>query len=207
MHLAIISGRDLADVQDLVAIDGILYAGSHGFDISGPKGHMENQQGRAYLPSLNRAERSLRDKLEDIPGCQVERKHFAIAVHFRRVDEAEIPAVEAAVAEVLALHEDLRKTGGKKIFELRPDIDWDKGKAIAWILQKLELDREDILPFYIGDDLTDEDAFRELQNRGVAILVRDERRPTAAHYALKSPKEVHLFLNRLTQLLQDLSDE
>jgi trehalose 6-phosphate phosphatase len=201
--LAIISGRDLADVQDLVAIDGILYAGSHGFDISGPEGHMEYQRGRAYLPSLDQAERSLREKLEDIPGCQVERKHFAIAVHFRRVDDAEVPAVEAAVDEVLAAHEDLRKTGGKKIFELRPDIEWDKGKAITWILQQLGLDGEDVLPFYLGDDLTDEDAFRELREKGITILVRDENRPTLAHYAVENPEEVRLFLHMLAEFLKD----
>jgi trehalose-phosphatase len=203
--LAIISGRDLADVQDLVGIDGILYAGSHGFDISGPEGHLEYQQGRAFLPSLDRAERSLRERLETISGCQVERKHFAIAVHFRRVDDAEVPAVETAVDEVLAAHEDLRKTGGKMIFELRPDIEWDKGKAITWILQQLGLDGEDVLPFYLGDDLTDEDAFRELREKGITILVRDESRPTLAHYAVENPEEVRLFLHMLVKSLTERS--
>jgi trehalose 6-phosphate phosphatase len=197
--LAIISGRDLADVRDLVDIDGILYAGSHGFDISGPEGHMEYQQGRSYLPSLDRAEQSLRERLENISGSQVERKHFAIAVHFRRVDDADVPAVETAVDKVLAAHEDLRKTGGKKIFELRPDIDWDKGKAIAWILQQLDLDGEDVLPFYLGDDLTDEDAFRELREKGITILVKDENRPTLAHYAVENPEQVRLFLHMLAK--------
>ena len=201
--LAIVSGRDLADVRKLVDIDGIYYAGSHGFDISGPQGRMENQQGRAYLPSLDQAEQSLRERLEKIPGCQVERKHFAIAVHFRRADDAEVPGIEAAVDDVLSEHEDLRKTGGKKIFELRPDIDWDKGKAITWILKQLGLDDERVLPFYIGDDLTDEDAFRELREQGVGILVRDENRPTLARYAVESPEEVRLFLHRFEQLLTE----
>ncbi|MDK2846947.1 MAG: trehalose 6-phosphate phosphatase [Desulfuromonadales bacterium] len=199
--LAIISGRDLADVQDLVAIDGILYAGSHGFDISGPEGRMEYQQGRAFLPSLDRAEESLRKRLETISGCQVERKHFAIAVHFRRVNEAKVPEIETAVDDVLTDHEDLRKTGGKKIFELRPDIDWDKGRAVAWILMQLGLDGKKVLPFYIGDDLTDEDAFRELREKGIGILVRDENRLTMARYAVENTEEVRLFLHSLAQLL------
>jgi alpha,alpha-trehalase len=199
--LAIVSGRDLADVRDLVSIDGIFYAGSHGFDISGPEGHMEYQQGRNFLPSLDRAEQALRRRLENISGCQVERKRFAIAVHFRRVADGQVPNVEAAVDEVLAACEDLRKTGGKKIFELRPDIEWDKGKAITWILQQLGLDRKDVLPFYLGDDLTDEDAFRELRQRGITVLVRDESRPTLAHYAVENPEEVRLFLHMLATLL------
>lgn len=201
--VAIVSGRDLEDVRNLVSIDGIIYAGSHGLDISGPDGHMSFQPGLDYLPSLDLAEQSLQKQLLDLPGAQIERKRFAIAVHFRRVAEAQVPHVEAAVDQVLSQHEDLRKTGGKKIFELRPDIDWDKGKAISWILRKLKLDRDDVLPIYIGDDLTDEDAFREIRNRGLAILVKDENRPTLAHYALENSEEVRLFLHMLTALFQE----
>ena len=157
--VAVVSGRDLADVRDLVAIDEILYAGCHGFDISGPEGHLDYPQGLDYLPDLDLAEQSLRKLLQEVPGCQVERKRFAIAVHFRRVADAQVPKVEAAVDKVLSGHDSLLKTEGKMIFELRPDIEWGKGKALNWILQKLELDRQDVLPFYIGDDLTDEDAF------------------------------------------------
>jgi len=195
--VAVVSGRDLADVRDLVAIDEILYAGCHGFDISGPEGQLDYPQGLDYLPDLDLAEQSLRKLLQEAPGCQVERKRFAIAVHFRRVADAQVPKVEAVVDEVLSGHDSLLKTEGKMSFELRPDIEWGKGKALNWILQKLELDRQDVVPFYIGADLTDEDAFRELQNRGITILVRDKRRPTAALYAL----------HRLAELLEDPTDE
>lgn len=201
--VAIVSGRDLSDVRDLVGLDGILYAGSHGFDISGPGGHLDFQQGRDYLPALDAAEQALRDKLQGIEGSQVERKRFAVAVHFRRVADGQVSAVEAVVDEVLAEHENLRKTGGKKIFELRPDIAWDKGKAIAWMLKELGLHRDNVLPVYIGDDLTDEDAFRELRQRGLAILVRDENRPTFAHYALENPEEVGVLLETLAQTLRE----
>jgi len=200
--VAIVSGRDLADVRKLVSLDGIFYAGSHGFDISGPGGHIDFQQGLAYLPALDRAEKSLHKRLEGVPGCQIERKRFAIAVHFRRVAEDRVADVEAAVDEVVAAHKDLRKTGGKMIFELRPDIDWDKGKALVWILRQLEMNHDDVLPLYLGDDLTDEDAFAALRSRGIAILVRDESRPTAAHYAVENPKEVGVFLRELAELLE-----
>jgi trehalose-phosphatase len=200
--VAVVSGRDLADVRRLVNIEDILYAGSHGFDISGPEGHMDYQQGREYLPALDQAEQALRRSLQDIAGCQVERKRFAIAVHFRRVADDDLPKVEKAVDQILETHENLRKTGGKKIFELRPDLPWDKGKAICWILQQLGMHREEVLPFYIGDDLTDEDAFRELRERGITILVRDENRPTAAHFALEEPAQVCVFLHRLAQSIK-----
>jgi len=202
--VAIISGRDRQDVEQLAGIEDIYYAGSHGFDISGPKGKkFEFQQGNDFLPALDRAEQALYERLDQIEGLQLERKKFAIAVHFRRVAEEQHTEVETAVDEVLANSETLRKTGGKMIFELRPDIDWDKGKALSWLLQKLELNRNNILPMYIGDDLTDEDALREIEDRGIGILVRDEKRDTHAKYILEDTCEVRLFLQKLCHYLEE----
>lgn len=196
--LAIVSGRDLDDVRDKVDIDEVYYAGSHGFHIAGPAGFgHELQQGLHFLPALDKAEQDLVRQLEPIVGAQVERKKFAVAVHFRRVADDQVAAVTEVVDGVLADSTGLRKTGGKKIFELRPDIDWDKGKALHWLLEKLQLAKHDIVPIYVGDDLTDEDAFRELQHHGIGILVRDELRPTLAHYALESVDEVETLLKRL----------
>jgi len=201
--VAIVSGRDRKDVARLAGIEGIYYAGSHGFDIAGPAGkELEFQRGLAYLPALDRAEGALQERLAAVAGAQVERKKFAIAVHFRRVAEKEQAAVEAAVDAVLTQSEGLRKTGGKMIFELRPDIDWDKGKALAWLLEQLGLDRREVVPVYLGDDLTDEDALREIEEDGIGILVRDEARPTHAQYALESPAEVQTFLERLAARLR-----
>src|SRR4030042_272618 len=82
--LGIISGRDLQDVRDKVRIDSIVYAGSHGFDIAGPKGlQVENTVGEEFLPALDRAEKELSRKLGSLPGLLVERKKFAIAIHSR----------------------------------------------------------------------------------------------------------------------------
>ncbi|ABA87317.1 trehalose-6-phosphatase [Syntrophotalea carbinolica DSM 2380] len=195
--VAIVSGRDLQDIRNLVGIEGILYAGSHGFDISGPGGHLELEQGIDYLPALDRAETALTKQLAEVAGTQIERKRFAIAVHFRRADPADVSQIETIVDTILEKNPGLRKTGGKMIFELRPDIDWDKGKALRWILARLGMHDDEVLPIYIGDDLTDEDAFCELQKRGIAILVSDEQRLTAANYVLNDPLEVEQFLKRL----------
>ncbi len=204
--VAIVSGRDRKDVAKLAGIGEVYYAGSHGFDISGPEGDaIQLQQGSDYLPALDRAEQSLQERLSTIEGAQVERKKFAIAVHYRRVAEALHEEVEAAVDAVLAENDGLRKTGGKMIFELRPDIDWDKGKALSWLLQKLNLDRDEVLPIYLGDDLTDEDALREIRQSGIGILVRDESRPTHARYALNDTAEVRRFLETLCLHLEERS--
>lgn len=206
--VAIVSGRDLQDVRQLARIDGIYYAGSHGFDISGPKGKkLEYQSGVAYLPDLDQAEKELLSRLDKITGIQVERKKFAIAVHFRRVDEHHWPHIEQAVDAVLAENPRLRRTGGKMIFELRPAIDWDKGKALDWLLQQLGLARRDVVPMYLGDDLTDEDAMRRIKDRGIGILVRDEERPTYADYALEDTCDVRIFLQKLVDLLEETAHE
>jgi trehalose 6-phosphate phosphatase len=204
--VAVVSGRDLQDVRRLVGIEEIFYAGSHGFDIAGPQGwHLDYQQGIEYLPSLDLAEEELKRQLENLEGVLVERKRFAVAVHFRRVAEERRREVEAAFDEVLGGHSNLRKSGGKMIFELRPDIDWDKGKAVSWLLAQLGLEGPGVLPLYLGDDLTDEDAFRELRRRGegLGIVVREELRVTAAHYALEHTGEVRQFLQALAKVMKE----
>jgi trehalose-phosphatase len=200
--VAVISGRDLADVREMVDIDAIHYAGSHGFDISGPRGDFTFQQGREHLPALEKAGRELENRLAGLAGVWIERKKFAIAVHFRQAVAGVAAQVEPVVDEVLARPSGLRKSGGKKIFELRPDLDWDKGRAIAWLLGRLELDGPGVLPIYLGDDLTDEDAFRELRDRGLGIVVRDGERPTGARYALDDTGQVRAFLERLAAHLE-----
>jgi trehalose-phosphatase len=105
--------------------------------------------------------------------------------------------VEAIVDHVLAGHPELRKEYGKKVFDLQPRLDWHKGHAVMWVLRALQLDGPDVLPLYIGDDLTDENAFKALGWRGTGIVVAESSRPTAASYVLKNPHEVHLFLRRL----------
>jgi trehalose-phosphatase len=203
--VAIISGRDRADVQALVQIDTLIYAGSHGFDIAAPQNRqIRYENGVAFLPVLAHAEGELRQKLAAVAGALVERKRFSIAVHFRNVAQADEAAVAVIVDEVLAHHPDLRKGHGKKVFELQPRLDWHKGTAVLWLLQALKLDGAGVLPLYIGDDVTDEDAFKALAQRGLGIMVEDSdsTRPTAAHYVLKSPVEVQAFLQHLTAWLK-----
>jgi alpha,alpha-trehalase len=203
-ELAIISGRDLADVRARVGIDGIWYAGSHGFDIVGPEGERsEYQEGIDYLPLLDRAERRLREAVAEVPGCLVERKRFSLAVHYRQVAEPRLDAVRQAVEQAQATIPGLRLSRGKKVLELQPDIDWDKGKALRWLMRTLEIDAARFVPVYIGDDVTDEDAFRELADDGVGILVSREPQPTRARYRLEDPDQVARFLQRLARRLGD----
>jgi alpha,alpha-trehalase len=198
--VAILSGRNLDDVRQRVNIGAIVYAGSHGFDIAGPRG-LRKEMATEFLPGLDMTEKELGKQLAGIAGACVERKRFCITAHYRNVDESDVPKVERAVSEVAARHRELRKIDGKKVYELLPDIDWDKGKAVLWLLENLGLERAKVLPIYIGDDRTDEDAFRALGQRGAGILVSDQPRPTSANYSLKDPSEVERFLRKLVATL------
>jgi len=200
--VAILSGRDLPDVKQKVGIADLVYAGSHGFDISGPEGlQITFQQGMSFLPMLGSAQEDLKHKLSNIPGAMVERKKFSIAVHYRNVKPASASDVSNIVDSILADYPELRKSKGKKVFELQPRIDWDKGKALLWLLHKLELDRYDVVPMYIGDDVTDEDAFKALPDRGISIVVQDRPSSTAAQYQLQNTDEVYRFLRWLLTIV------
>jgi alpha,alpha-trehalase len=202
--LAIISGRDLTDIRKLVGMEGIYYAGSHGFDIAGPGGmRTHHQKGTEYLPSLDRAEKELKEKVNRISGAWIERKRFSIAIHYRKVKDTDAASVKEMVTEVAGRHSDLRQSGGKKIFELQPKIEWHKGKALLWLLDQLELDNADVVPFYLGDDVTDEDAFKALKHKGIGVVVMDEPRPTDAQYRLNNPDEVEQFLTRLVLIKEE----
>ncbi|HEV3076447.1 MAG TPA: trehalose-phosphatase [Thermoanaerobaculia bacterium] len=223
--VAILSGRLREDVAALVGLPQLIYAGSHGFDIAGPppasRGAaageppppapaplIRHEVGQGVPARLARVAERLRRELAGIEGVLVEDKRFAVAVHYRLVDARDLPRVEAAVDRAAADPADaedgggrLRKTGGKKVWELRPDVDWDKGRALLWLLGRLGLDLPDAAPIFVGDDVTDEDAFTAAASRGgIGILVADEPRATAAAYRLRDPAEALEWLARLAEL-------
>ncbi len=199
--VAMVSGRDRRAVEDFVQLDNVYYAGSHGFDIKGPGGlEMQHEQGRAALPVLDAIEAELGERLEGVAGSQVERKRYAVAIHYRNVAEPDVATVERHVDEVHKAHPLLRKRGGKKVFELQPDIEWHKGKAVLWLLDALGLDGDDAVPMYVGDDLTDEDAFVAIADRGVTVYVGEAGTATAARYRVKDVPEVRRFLESLIDL-------
>lgn len=200
--VAIISGRDRPDVEKHVRLEGIFYAGSHGFDIAGPNDqHFEIEAGKEKLPQLESAEKELKKVVPKIKGAWVERKKYSIAVHYRLVSKEHEKDIEVVVRNVHSHYpHDLRIATGKKIFELQPAIQWHKGKALHWLLKFFGLNQENVVPIYMGDDVTDEDAFKALIDHGIGIAVQENPKPTAAKYTLKNPGQVRKFLEALTRL-------
>lgn len=198
--LAVISGRDRAVVKDLVGMPDIHYAGSHGFDISGPDGFAwEQADGARARPGLAAASQQVERAIDHIEAAWVERKRYATSIHFRQVDKAHHAEIEAIVRGTARRHPGLRVSEGKCVLELRPDVDWHKGRAVEWLMETLTLG--DALPMYIGDDVTDEDGLRAMLGRGVGIRVGNAEVETAASYRLDGVPAVQRFLERLLETL------
>ncbi|WP_083271280.1 trehalose-phosphatase, partial [Mycobacterium gordonae] len=208
--VAVISGRDLADLRARIDVDGLWFAGSHGFELVAPDGTLhQNADAAASVGVLVRAAVRLADELKDIPGTIVERKRYAVAVHYRNTDPQAVDRVIAAVRR-LGRSAGLRVTTGRKLVELRPNVSWDKGKALHWILEHLATEQNSssttTLPIFIGDDISDEDGFDAIRFDGVGIAVRHLEggdRPSAATFSLESPSAVTQFLQRLADDLRD----
>ncbi|OBK29141.1 trehalose-phosphatase [Mycobacterium asiaticum] len=205
--VAVLSGRDLADVSKRVGLPGIWYAGSHGFELTAPDGtHHQNEEAAEAIPVLAQAAAQLREKLAGIPGVVVEHKRFGVAVHYRNAARHRVGEVAAAVRDA-GKRDVLRVTTGREVIELRPDLDWDKGKTLRWVIDHLhDSGAGSLVPIYLGDDITDEDAFDAVHDGGVPILVRhndDGDRATAALFGLDSPAHAAEFTATLARQITD----
>ncbi len=203
LTVGIVSGRARPKVFNFVKLDKLIYAGSHGFDIACPgRSQILHEEGKRFLPAIDKVYKQISKLVEPIEGSLVEHTGFSISVHYRLVSENQVPKMESMVDQLLKENPTLRKTHGKKVFEIRPKIDWDKGKAVLWILKALDLESPEVMPFYLGDDTTDEDAFRALEKRGIGVLVTDAPKSTRASYTLKDTDEVRRFLQSLMNLVK-----
>ena len=200
--VAVISGRALEDVRARVGIDGVYYSGNHGLEIEGPDVHRIADEAEALIPIITEAAERLRPLESSAPGVEVEAKRLSLSVHYRRAATPEVAqTVRRAVEEVARGHEGLRIGDGKMVCELRPAIDWDKGKAALWLYESLRSRIGSEAPIvFIGDDVTDEDAFIAIKDIGLGILVAGTpREATAATAHLRSVEEVVDFATQLAQ--------
>ena len=203
--VCVVSGRDRAVVQELMGVDDLVVAGSHGFDIWSPEGGaIERREGDEFTGLLGEVTDRMRTLVAPVKGALVEPKKTSVAVHYRLVDERERPRIQAIVKSEVGAHSGaLRLMEGKMVYEIQPRLEWDKGRAVLYLLEALGLDGDDVVPLYVGDDVTDEDAFRALSGRGIGVLVADPAdaevagRGTAADFTLRDTDEVERFLNEL----------
>ncbi|MDF2710211.1 MAG: otsB [Nonomuraea muscovyensis] len=203
--VCVVSGRDRTVVQRLMGVDDLVVAGSHGFDIWSPEEGViahDPAPGSAHL--IAEVTERLRAETQALDGVIVEPKRSSVAAHYRLAAPEDRERVADVVRSLQAEHpDDLKILPGKMVYEIQPNVDWNKGRAVLYLLDVLKLDPDRFVPLYLGDDLTDEDAFRALRGRGIGIIVGrpDDAevadRPTAAEFSLASPEEVERFLATL----------
>jgi len=195
--IAIISGRSLKDVRSMVGIKGLIYAGNHGLEIEGKA--IARPRIDSARPLIKKIGMSLRPQLEHIKGAKVENKGHTLSVHFRLVDPRKRILVKDIVkraARPYVLSKKIKLCSGKMVLEVRPGVEWHKGKAVLHILRR----RKAALPLYIGDDVTDMDAFRAIKGKGVSIFVGRPGKAIKADYFLKDPDDVKKFIEKLLVL-------
>ncbi|KAL5556003.1 hypothetical protein UlMin_038239 [Ulmus minor] len=208
---AIVSGRCRDKVYGFVQLAELYYAGSHGMDIKGPAKGSKYKKGNQgvlfqpaseFLPMIDEVYKQLVEKTKTTPGAIVENNKFCVSVHYRCVEEKKWNDLAQQVKSVIKEFPKLRLSQGRKVLEIRPTIKWDKGKALEFLLESLGFANcTDVFPVYIGDDRTDEDAFKILRERGqgFGILVSKFPKDTNASYSLQEPTEVMSFLQKLVE--------
>jgi trehalose 6-phosphate phosphatase len=205
--VCVVSGRDRRVVQELMGVDDLIVAGSHGFDIWSPAGgEIQREEGAGFADLLEEVNERLHREMSPIEGALIEPKKTSVAAHYRLVSEEERPRIKGIVDAVLEEHPgDLKVTPGKMVYEIQPNVEWDKGKAVLYLLEALGLDGDDVVPMYLGDDITDENAFEALATRGIGVFVGRADDPevagrtTSADYVLHTVKEVEQFLDTLAR--------
>lgn len=198
--LAIISGRSLEDLRARVALEGIYYGGNHGLEIEGPGIHEVYREAVEARPRIAKCVAALHREFDGVPGVSVEDKGLTLSFHYRRVtDPQEMERVRARAKEICGSVPGVRVFEGKRIVEVRPDVPWDKGQATRFLLHALQADTGAAIPaIFIGDDRTDEDAFRVVREHGGGVVVAEEPSPdTAALAYVRSPEEVAALLDAL----------
>jgi len=202
--VAIISGRSLSDIKGLVGLKDIIYAGNHGLEIEGPKIKFESQVSPRLKSIIRNIYEDAVTRFSKIKGVLIEDKGLTISVHYRLVDEKdtqEFLSIFNEITDPYIVRDKIKINFGKKVYEIRPPVMWDKGKVVLWLLarQQFLLGENKILPVYIGDDVTDEDAFKVLKKKGLTIFV-GEQASSEAQYYLKTIEEVTEFLRLIADL-------
>ncbi|MDD2715045.1 MAG: trehalose-phosphatase [Candidatus Wallbacteria bacterium] len=192
-QVIILSGRSQEDLRNLIGIENLFYAGNYGIELSGPQGFSRvNQAAEKIIPWTSGMLFSLRQKLGNIPDLVIEDRIYDIVLHYGSVADE---AVRNKIVEVMHAASNHLLLFGSTSGEILPE-EWDKGKAVTWLMDIFGFSEETNACIFIGDGLADEPAFEAVAGIGYGILVAENDRPTKAGYRLSSPDEVRCFLDQ-----------
>ena len=199
--VGVISGRGLQDVEARVNVPGLVYAGNHGLEIRGLGMDYRHPDADAASRTISQASHDLELRLAGVPGAFVENKTYTLTTHFRQTPPYYHEQVVSAFDDIthpLIQSGSCHVTEAKMALELRPSIEWNKGKALTLIRSRLS---PESFPIYMGDDATDEDAFGAVRSAGgVGVYVGPPDASTCATWRLSSPGEVSAALVELVTL-------
>jgi trehalose 6-phosphate phosphatase len=206
MTLGVISGRALDDIKNKVGVKGIIYAGNHGLEIEGPGISFINPLADEIKPLIKMISYILHKTFETARGVFVEDKGLSLSVHYRLAEDSQTENVKSTLEHVVGGAQasgKIKISNGKKVFEVKPGVEWDKGKAIKLLMKKYGKGgrHSGLVPIFLGDDLTDEDGFKVIEKygNGFSIFVGEPNMDTSARYYLNSPPEVEIFFSWLLE--------
>lgn len=189
--IAIVSGRDIKSLKKFLKLPNIYYVGNHGFEIEYMGKKTINPAAKKFAPTLAKLTRALNKALKSFAGCRIENKKWSGSAHFRGIKPTQVKKFKKIFWQTVKPFTKVKITEGKKVFELRPPVNWHKGKAVKWLLKKFK----GYQAIYIGDDTTDEDAFKVVKN---SCRVGRTKKTAAKHF-LKDVDEVYQFMLNLEQ--------
>ncbi len=195
----IVSGRSLKDLRSRFSNRHVLFMGNHGLEMTP---HMEGMPfpaklARKHVPFLRILERKLRITFMFWPGVWVEDKKYSLSLHYRNLSKDQFTMFH----ELILFFQHKFKDGplvwrhGKRVWEIRPRVDWDKGRAVQFVHKKLKSD----FCLILGDDTTDEDMFSRMRDKAYTIRVGRSKRSSADYY-LKNTQDVRALLETLSRL-------
>ena len=193
--VAVVSGRALDDLQSRVDLDGVSYAGNHGLELAHDGETTVHPVAERQATEIRAVCAAVEDRVGDIDGCLVEDKGVTATVHHRQAALDTVPEIRTAVEESVEriAPDRIQVSTGKAVVELAPAVPWDKGQAVSFFGEDVP---DTWTTMYLGDDTTDEHAFRAIAPTGVSIHVGDDEE-TAAVHRTPDPDTVEQFLGWL----------
>jgi trehalose-phosphatase len=200
VSLMIIGGRERTDLQGRVGVAGLIYAGNHGLEISGPGLVFVEPTAVECRGALQALAADLAHRVAAFPGAFLEDKGLTLSIHYRQAPPDSAEPIRQTVHGALAnASHPFQLTTGTMVFDVRPRVTWGKGTAVNWI--RGQLSKPNALAIYIGDDATDEDAFACLAD-DITIKVGGGPSETAAAFQVESHEDVWRFLTWLRTVLE-----
>ncbi len=199
-YVGIVSGRSMTDIRGMIKLTSLFYIANHGYEIYSRKIKWHHPIVTDILPILKKLLAGIEKALKTVHGALIENKNITLSIHYRQLSGIPVYSLKRIIkSKMQEYSRSLKISSGKKVFEIRPKNNWNKGKAIFKLIELFNVTAKPLI-VYIGDDRTDEDAFRLLPKEAFTVYVGNNS-SSKAKYFLNHPNEVILFLKKLNHSL------